>query len=62
MHSGDLAWLVTVRLVLSAVVFAVIEGVTHAMGHHVLWWAAALISLVLVFGGWLVIDSDWWTD
>lgn len=43
------------KLVLAALLtLAIIGGVAWA-GHHIEYWLAALISLVLVFGGVLII-------
>jgi len=43
------------KLVIAALLtLAIIGGVAWA-GHHIEWWLAALISLVLVFGGALII-------
>lgn len=47
------------RLLLSAAVTLLIKGGVALIGHSIAWWLAALIALVLVFGGWFVlIDSD----
>ena len=46
------------RLIVSAVLTLIIKGVVALFEHSITWWLAALIALVVVFGGWLIIDSD----
>ncbi len=50
------------KLLITAVVTLLIKGGVALVGHWMAWWLAALIALVLVFGGWLVvtnIDEAW---
>lgn len=50
------------KLALSAVFTLLIKGVVAMFDHSIAWWLAALIALVLVFGGWLIIvnsDGAW---
>jgi hypothetical protein len=52
-----------VKLLISALLTVLIKAGVALLGHSVAWWLAALIALVVVFGGWFVIvDSDdgWW--
>ncbi len=49
---------ILVRLGLTAVLAALIKGIVAWSGHSIHWGWAAVISLVLVFGGWLILDSD----
>ncbi len=52
-----------IRLVLSAVLTLLIKGGVALFQHSIAWWAAALIALVVVFGGFLILgDSDGWWD
>jgi len=47
------------KLLFSAVVTLLIKGGVALFDHWIAWWLAALIALVVVFGGWLVlVDSD----
>jgi hypothetical protein len=52
-----------IKLVLSAVVTLIIKGGVALLGASIAWWLAAMIALVLVFGGWLIIvhsdDLGW---
>jgi hypothetical protein len=38
-----------------------IYGGVEVAGHHIEYWLAGLIALVVVFGGFLIIDGDWIT-
>jgi hypothetical protein len=49
---------IVVKLVLAAVLMVVLMVGFALFGHHVAWWAAALISVVCVFGGVLILDDD----
>lgn len=51
-----------IKLVLSAVLMGLIMGGFALFGHHIVWWLAGLIALVVVFGGWLIISGDWDRD
>lgn len=47
------------KLFVSVGITVAIKGGVALFGHWIAWWLAALISLVVVFGGWLIIvDSD----
>lgn len=47
------------KLALSAVLTLIVKGVVAMFDHSIAWWLAALIALVVVFGGWLIlVDSD----
>lgn len=47
------------KLAVSALLALLIKGGVALFGHWIAWWLAALIALVVVFGGWLIIvDSD----
>jgi hypothetical protein len=55
-----------VKLVLAAVLTPLVMGGFALFGHHIVWWLAALIALVAVFGGWLIVvddgdHSDWFS-
>ncbi|MGW4528358.1 hypothetical protein [Amycolatopsis sp. NPDC004378] len=52
--------LLAVKLGISVVLFGLIEGGFALAGHHIVWWAAAIIALAAVFGGWLIIEN--WDD
>ncbi|MEU7980517.1 hypothetical protein AB0B63_18535 [Micromonospora sp. NPDC049081] len=48
-----------IKLLLAAVLTLLIKGGVALTGHWIAWWLAALISLAVVFGGWLIItDTD----
>lgn len=48
-----------VKLLLAAALTLAIKGGVALAGHWIAWWLAALISLAVVFGGWLLIaDTD----
>lgn len=50
---------IAIRLLLSAVLTLLIKGGVAVFGHSIAWWFAAVIALVLVFGGWFIlVDSD----
>lgn len=50
-----------IKVALSAAVALLVKGGVAMAGHWVAWWLAALIGLVVVFGGWLIIvDGDGW--
>lgn len=47
------------KLFISGGLAVAIKGGFALFGASIAWWLAALISLVVVFGGWLIIvDSD----
>jgi hypothetical protein len=48
----------TLRLIASAALAAIIKGGVALTGHsiHLVW--AVLIALVVVYGGWLILDGD----
>lgn len=46
------------KLALSAVVTVLIRWGVDLSGHWIAWWAAALIALMVVFGGFLLFDDD----
>lgn len=46
------------KFFLSAILTVLIMWVVDLTGHWIAWWAAAAISLVLVFGGFLILDDD----
>lgn len=48
-----------IKAVLSAALTLLIKGGVAAFGHSIAWWAAGVIAVVLVFGGWLVLSGDW---
>lgn len=53
-------WLLQLlKLFVSAIVALLIIGGVAAFGHHIAYWAAGLIAVVFVFGGWLIISGDW---
>jgi hypothetical protein len=47
-----------VKFVLSLALTIVIKVGVAAFGHWIVWWAAALIAFVVVFGGFLLLDDD----
>ena len=51
------------KVLASAVLTVLIKGGVALFQHSIAWWAAALIALVVVFGGFLILDSDgdWWS-
>jgi hypothetical protein len=47
------------KLLVSAAIMLLIKGGVALFGHWIAWWLAAVIALVLVFGGWLILgDAD----
>ena len=47
------------KLIISAFLTLIIKGGVALVGHTIAWWLAGLISLVVVFGGFLIfIDGD----
>ena len=44
-------------LLLSAALTVVVKGLVALGGHSVAWWLAALLSLVVVFGGFLIFTD-----
>lgn len=42
----------------SALLTLGIKGGVAIAGHWIAWWAAALIALAVVFGGFLFLDGD----
>jgi hypothetical protein len=59
---SDLWVIFWVKLLASALLTVLIIGGFHLFGYWIYWWAAALISLVFVFGGWLILDGDWFGE
>lgn len=51
------------KVLASAVLTVLIKGGVALFQHSIAWWTAALIALVVVFGGFLILDSDgdWWS-
>lgn len=48
-----------VKLAVSALLTLLIKGGVALFNHWIAWWLAAVISLAVVFGGWLIfIDGD----
>ncbi|MFG3710997.1 hypothetical protein [Micromonospora sp. NPDC047730] len=47
------------KILASALLTLLIKGGVALAGHWIAWWFAALISLVVVFGGWFIITGDW---
>ncbi|MET0415802.1 MAG: hypothetical protein ABW022_07255 [Actinoplanes sp.] len=51
------------KLLLSAVVALVVKRGVALLGSSIAWWIAAVIGLVLVFGGWFFwVHSDGLAD
>lgn len=50
------------RLIFSAILALAIKGGVALFHHSIAWWAAALIALVIVFGGFLILSGDGWWD
>lgn len=48
-----------IKLVISAAFMVLIKIGVAAFHHSISWLIAAFISLIIVFGGWLLIDGDW---
>jgi hypothetical protein len=51
-----------IKLAVSVVLTLIIKAGFALFDHWIAWWLAALISLVVVFGGWLIItntDGAW---
>jgi len=46
------------KLLISVMLTAAIKVGVTVLGHWIAWWLAALIALVVVFGGWLIIGDD----
>lgn len=47
------------KLLASAVLTLLIKGGVALFNHWIAWWLAAVIALVITFGGWLIlVDSD----
>jgi hypothetical protein len=46
------------KLALTALLALAIKGGVALANHSIAWWAAALIAFVVVFGGFLILDSD----
>lgn len=46
------------KLLLSIVLTLLIKGGVALAGHSIAWVWAALIALVVVFGGFLILDGD----
>ena len=51
-----------IKVGLSAVLALLIYYGVELFGHWIAWWAAGLIGLALVFGGWLILTGDDWFD
>lgn len=48
------------RLVVSGLLTVVVKVGAASIGYSIDWWLAAVVSLVLVFGGCLiVVDGSW---
>lgn len=47
---------------LSGILWAAIYWGVQVFGHWIAWWAALLISVVFVFGGFLLLTGDDWFD
>lgn len=51
-----------IKLFISAGITVLIKVGVAVTGHWIAWWLAALIALVVTFGGWLIItntDGAW---
>jgi hypothetical protein len=48
----------TFRLLVSAVLAALIKGGVALFGHSIAWIWAIVIALVIVYGGFLLIEGD----
>ena len=47
------------KVLVSAAFTLLIKAGVALFGHSIAWWLAALIALVVVFGGWLIlVDTD----
>jgi integral membrane sensor domain MASE1 len=46
------------KIAASLVLTLLIKGGVALFDHWIAWWLAGLIALVVVFGGFLLIDSD----
>jgi hypothetical protein len=55
---GEALFVFVVKLVLAAVLPPLIMGGFALFGHQLVWWLAAVIALVAVFGGWLIVADD----
>lgn len=49
---------ITLRFLLGVLLMLAIKGGVALAGHSIAWVWAALIALVLVWGGWLAISGD----
>lgn len=49
----------TAGLVVTAILTVLIKGGVALAGHSIAWLFAVVIAAVLVFGGFVVFDSDW---
>jgi len=52
------------KLLGAALLAVLIKGGVALAHHSIAWWAAGLIALVVVYGGFLIIDNsdgDWWS-
>lgn len=45
------------KLLVSAALTVLIKAGVAFFDHWIAWWLAALIALVVVFGGWLIITN-----
>ncbi len=50
---------ITAGLALTAILTAIIKGGVALAGFTIATWIAFLISLLLVFTGYLIFDSNW---
>lgn len=48
-----------IKAALAAGVAVVVMGFVALFGEHIGWWSAYAISVIMVFGGLLIIDEDW---
>lgn len=55
----DFFALLFLRLVITAVVTVAIKAGVAMAHHSIAWLAALLIGSVVVFGGFVIFDSDW---
>jgi hypothetical protein len=46
------------KVIIAAVLTLAIKGGVALFHHWIAWWLAALISIVVVFGGFLILDGD----
>lgn len=46
------------KLIIAAILTLAIKGGVALAHHWIAWWLAALIAVVITFGGFLILDSD----